>query len=88
MSTSHVLARVGAYELYADERSSLIEIGIYDCETETTVDTGAVFDSDAVLKIAIKLISAASYISDNPEEILKRLRGLIEKDSYLGAMSL
>lgn len=89
MSTEYVLWTDGPITLSACERSARLEIAIYEKETDPfkylEVER---LDSDAVLKIVVKLLEAASYISEDPEQTITRLHKAIMQHSktYLGSM--
>lgn len=91
MSTSYTLAKVGPVELFAAECSGRIEIGIvYDEEARPSdsdgyLDTGSVFDDEALIQIIVELAKVATYIADDDLSVVPRILAAIKADPWLGS---
>lgn len=90
MSTEYTLAKVGPAEFFACERSGAIEFGIHREDREwgrDYLDTDAVFSSDDLIEIAVKIVEIASYVEDDdPESVVSKLLATIDRNQYLRSM--
>lgn len=88
MSTEYVLWTDGPVTLSAVESSARLSIDIFDERSPLQEVVVEQLDSDAVLQIVVKLLEAASYISEDPEQTIARLHKAITQHSksYLGSM--
>lgn len=89
MSTEYVLWNDGPITLSAVESSSQLSIDIFDEREDEVFRSVECLTSDNILEIVIKLLEAASYISEDPELTMARLLKAVEKHSnYLAGMPL
>lgn len=92
MSTIHHIIQRDRYMLEVAESSALAAFEIWKAESGDDGDadpvdsTPAIFTDEDLLKAAVELVRVASYISSEPETVVRRLMESIHGDDYLGCM--
>lgn len=93
MSTAYPIIQRDRYILEVTESFSLASFEIWkaedidgDGDANPASETAAIFTDEDLLKAAVELVRVASYISDEPETVVRRLLARIWTDEYLGSM--
>lgn len=84
MSTTYRLIERNGEGLEATESSSLISLDVLSDLPD--YGTRYIFNDSDLLKMSLETLKVASYIAEEPEEIVARFMSLLQSDPYLGSM--